>query len=90
MLTVCLLMLHMFFGRLKPGCENQLQEIEMELSCRLEKVGWLPGFYSIPPNVQIAGLKAYREGKVRKWLHSNRMIDRCFAAQPHISIYVGH
>ncbi|XP_062102712.1 rRNA (cytosine-C(5))-methyltransferase NOP2C isoform X2 [Humulus lupulus] len=50
--------------RLKPGCESQLEEIEAEMDCKVEKVVWLPGFYSLPPNVQIANSKAYREGKI--------------------------
>ncbi|KAF4347814.1 hypothetical protein G4B88_012927 [Cannabis sativa] len=50
--------------RLKPGCESQLEEIEAEMGCKVEKVFWLPGFYSLPPNVQIANSKAYREGKI--------------------------
>lgn len=50
--------------RLKPGCEAQIEEIEGEIKCKLEKVGWLPGFYALPPDVQIANSNAYREGKV--------------------------
>lgn len=50
--------------RLKPGCESQLPEIEAELGCKLEKVVWLPGFFAIPPHIQIAGSKAYRSGKI--------------------------
>ncbi|KAL5557543.1 hypothetical protein UlMin_039779 [Ulmus minor] len=45
--------------RLKPGCEAQLEEIEAQMNCKLEKVGWLPGFYSLPPNTQIANSKVY-------------------------------
>lgn len=52
------------FIRLKPGCEAHLQEVEAEIRCKLEKVGWLPGFYSLPPDIQIAGSKAYQEGKI--------------------------
>jgi len=54
--------------RLKPGMESQIAEIEGELKCGLEKVSWLPGFYAIPPEVQIAGTKAYQQGKVRRKL----------------------
>ncbi|KAG2576546.1 hypothetical protein PVAP13_6NG029500 [Panicum virgatum] len=50
--------------RLKPGMESQIAEIEGELKCGLEKVSWLPGFYTIPPQVQIAGTKAYQQGKI--------------------------
>ncbi|CAO2167938.1 unnamed protein product [Urochloa humidicola] len=50
--------------RLKPGMESQIAEIEGELKCGLEKVPWLPGFYAIPPEIQIAGSKAYQQGKI--------------------------
>uniref|UniRef100_A0A7C9AVA1 SAM-dependent MTase RsmB/NOP-type domain-containing protein n=1 Tax=Opuntia streptacantha TaxID=393608 RepID=A0A7C9AVA1_OPUST len=50
--------------RLKPGCESQIEEIEDEIRCKLNEVTWLPNFYSLPPHVQIANSKAYREGKV--------------------------
>ncbi|KAL6857240.1 hypothetical protein ACP4OV_018622 [Aristida adscensionis] len=50
--------------RLKPGMESQTAEIEDELNCRLEKVSWLPGFYALPPEIQIAGSKAYQQGKI--------------------------
>ncbi|XP_020580551.1 uncharacterized protein LOC110024747 isoform X5 [Phalaenopsis equestris] len=50
--------------RLKPGYESQLKEIETELDCKLEKVDWLPGFFSIPPQIQIARTNAYRSGKI--------------------------
>ncbi|XP_043690069.1 rRNA (cytosine-C(5))-methyltransferase NOP2C isoform X1 [Telopea speciosissima] len=50
--------------RIKPGSEDQVQELEDEIKCKLEKVVWLPGFFSIPPSVQIANLKAYQDGKI--------------------------
>jgi len=50
--------------RLKPGCEAYIQEVEAEMKCKLETVGWLPGFYSLPPNIRIASSKEYQEGKV--------------------------
>jgi hypothetical protein len=53
-------------ARLKPGMESQIAEIEGELKCVLENVSWLPGFYAIPPEVLIAGSKAYQQGKVRR------------------------
>lgn len=52
-------------ARLKPGYEADVEEIEAEIKCKLEKVSWLPGFYSLPPDVQIAGSHAYKTGKVR-------------------------
>uniref|UniRef100_A0A0D9VFH9 SAM-dependent MTase RsmB/NOP-type domain-containing protein n=1 Tax=Leersia perrieri TaxID=77586 RepID=A0A0D9VFH9_9ORYZ len=50
--------------RLKPGMEPQIPEIESELKCRLNEVSWLPYFYAIPPEVQIAGSRAYQQGKI--------------------------
>jgi hypothetical protein len=29
---------------------------------------WLLGFYTLPPNIQIASTKAYQEGKVTEFL----------------------
>ncbi|XP_058009128.1 uncharacterized protein LOC110643230 isoform X2 [Hevea brasiliensis] len=50
--------------RLKPGSEDDLQEIEAEINCKLQRVVWLPGFYSLPPHLQIANSRAYKEGKI--------------------------
>ncbi|KAK4385991.1 tRNA (cytosine(34)-C(5))-methyltransferase, mitochondrial [Sesamum angolense] len=50
--------------RLKPGCEAPLPEIEAEIKCKLNEVGWLPNFYYLPPEVRIASTKAYQEGKI--------------------------
>ncbi|XVF18039.1 hypothetical protein REPUB_Repub10bG0177100 [Reevesia pubescens] len=50
--------------RLKPGSEAEVEEIEAELKCKLEKVKWLPGFYSLPPDIQIANSKAYQDGQI--------------------------
>ncbi|XP_009379387.1 rRNA (cytosine-C(5))-methyltransferase NOP2C isoform X1 [Pyrus x bretschneideri] len=50
--------------RLKPGFEDRIEEIEAEIKCKLEEVEWLPGFYALPPAVQIANSNAYREGKI--------------------------
>lgn len=52
------------YVRLKPGSEALLEEIESEINCKLEKVCWLPGFYALPPEVQIANSKAYQEGNI--------------------------
>ncbi|CAM6101416.1 unnamed protein product [Calypogeia fissa] len=41
-----------------------VSEIEEELGVKLSPLSWLPGFYSIPREVQIAGTKAYQEGKI--------------------------
>ncbi|KAL6224478.1 hypothetical protein ACLB2K_003333 [Fragaria x ananassa] len=50
--------------RVKPGCEDQIESIEGEIKCKLERVEWLPGFYSLPPDVHIANSNAYREGNI--------------------------
>lgn len=50
--------------RLKPGCESYLREIEDEIKCKPGRVDWLPDFFSLPPDIQIANTKAYREGKI--------------------------
>lgn len=52
--------------RLKPGSvsEAQVQQLEAEFKSKLEKVGWLPNFYSLPPQIHIANSMAYKEGKV--------------------------
>ncbi|KAG5110784.1 hypothetical protein JHK82_040007 [Glycine max] len=49
--------------RLKSGFESCIEEVEAEVKCKLEKLEWLLGFYSLPPHIQIAGSRAYREGK---------------------------
>ncbi|KAL5158602.1 hypothetical protein HKD37_15G043036 [Glycine soja] len=49
---------------LKPGFESCIEEVEAEVKCKLEKLEWLLGFYFLPPHVQIAGSRAYREGKI--------------------------
>ncbi|KAJ0097297.1 hypothetical protein Patl1_29096 [Pistacia atlantica] len=50
--------------RLKEGSEADLEEIEAEVECKLEKVVWLDGFYGLPPYIKIAKSRAYREGKL--------------------------
>ncbi|KAI4331385.1 hypothetical protein MLD38_029576 [Melastoma candidum] len=50
--------------RVKPGCEGCIEELEAEINCKAVKVDWLPGFYSLPHDVQIAGTSAYQEGKI--------------------------
>ncbi|KAI7724863.1 hypothetical protein M8C21_006977, partial [Ambrosia artemisiifolia] len=52
------------YVRLRPGCEEQVEEIEADIGCKLEKVEWLPNFYSLPPQIQIAGSISYQEGKI--------------------------
>ncbi|KAL9461756.1 hypothetical protein AB3S75_004702 [Citrus x aurantiifolia] len=50
--------------RLKTGNQADLEEIEAELKCKLEKVVWLSGFYSLPPDIKIATSMAYKQGKI--------------------------
>ncbi|CAN6470683.1 unnamed protein product [Victoria cruziana] len=50
--------------RLKPGSETLIADVEAELVCKLENVNWLPGFFAIPPHIQIARSKVYCEGKI--------------------------
>ncbi|KAM1426027.1 hypothetical protein TB2_017935 [Malus domestica] len=50
--------------RLKPGLEARIEELEAEIKWKLEEVEWLPGFYALPPDVEIANSNAYREGKI--------------------------
>ncbi|XP_031257593.1 uncharacterized protein LOC116115600 isoform X2 [Pistacia vera] len=50
--------------RLKEGSEADLEEIEAEVECKLEKVVWLDGFYGLPPYIKITKSRAYREGKL--------------------------
>lgn len=50
--------------RLKPGCESSIEEIEAEIKHEFKEVDWLPNFFSLPPDVQIAKTKAYKDGKI--------------------------
>ncbi|KAI9177959.1 hypothetical protein LWI28_021067 [Acer negundo] len=50
--------------RLKAGTEAQLEEIEAEIKCKLERLDWLQGFYSLPPDFKIANSNAYKQGKI--------------------------
>ncbi|XP_020247227.1 5-methylcytosine rRNA methyltransferase NSUN4 isoform X2 [Asparagus officinalis] len=40
-------------------------EIESDLNCPLNKLDWLPGFFSIPSTIPIASTISYRSGKVK-------------------------
>ncbi|RZC45934.1 hypothetical protein C5167_038878 [Papaver somniferum] len=51
--------------RVKPSeGEAHIPELEAEINCKLDKVDWLPNFYSIPPHIQIASTNSYRQGNV--------------------------
>ncbi|KAL3525256.1 hypothetical protein ACH5RR_013628 [Cinchona calisaya] len=56
----------MFVGRLKPGIEVHIGEIEAEINCMLENLSWLPNFYCIPYDIRISSSEAYQEGKVNE------------------------
>ncbi|XP_031479816.1 uncharacterized protein LOC116250323 [Nymphaea colorata] len=49
---------------LKPGSETLLADVEAELGRKLENVNWLPGFFAIASQIQIARSKVYCEGKI--------------------------
>lgn len=50
--------------RIKPGFENEIPTIEMELGCKLSRLPWLQGFYSLPQGAHIASSQAYQAGKI--------------------------
>ncbi|XP_031493247.1 uncharacterized protein LOC116259526 [Nymphaea colorata] len=50
--------------KLKAGSETLLADVEAELGCKLENVNWLPGFFAIASQIQIARSKVYCEGKI--------------------------
>ncbi|CAL0313114.1 unnamed protein product [Lupinus luteus] len=52
------------FIRFKPGFEDYIEEFEAEMKCKVEKLEWLEGFYSLPHHIQIAASRAYQEGKI--------------------------
>ncbi|MBA0851052.1 hypothetical protein Goshw_012202, partial [Gossypium schwendimanii] len=47
-----------------PRSEAEIEGIEAEIKCKLEKVNWLPGFYSLRPDILIANSKSYLDGKI--------------------------
>lgn len=82
-----------FFGysteRLKSGCEAYIQEVEAEMKCKLEKVGWLPRFYSLPPDIRIASSKEYQEGKVRGKIIKEHLCYKCKVKETLKLIFTG-
>ncbi|KAI3977297.1 hypothetical protein MKX01_030734 [Papaver californicum] len=51
--------------RVKPSeGEAHIPELEAEVNCKLDKVDWLPNFYSIPPHIQIASTNSYHQGNI--------------------------
>lgn len=41
-----------------------IPELEEELGLKLSPLAWLPNFFSLPPQAQIASTQAYQLGKV--------------------------
>ncbi|CAH9098557.1 unnamed protein product [Cuscuta epithymum] len=52
------------YVRLKPGNEADVEAIEVDIGCKLQKVFWLPNFYCLAPHVKIASSKAYQNGMI--------------------------
>ncbi|MCO5549210.1 hypothetical protein L7F22_002676 [Adiantum nelumboides] len=50
--------------RIKPGFEDKIPSLEVELGCKLSPLMWLQGFYSLPHDAPIASSEAYRVGKI--------------------------
>ncbi|KAI5070249.1 hypothetical protein GOP47_0014592 [Adiantum capillus-veneris] len=50
--------------RVKPGFEDKIPSLEIELGCKLSPLSWLQGFYSLPHDAHIASSEAYRAGKI--------------------------
>eukprot|EP00250_Pteridium_aquilinum_P009547 c18742_g1_i1 orf=116-1516(+) len=50
--------------RIKAGFEDEISSIEVELDCKLSRLPWLQGFYSLPQEAHIASSLAYRAGKI--------------------------
>ncbi|GLJ45248.1 hypothetical protein SUGI_0952370 [Cryptomeria japonica] len=52
------------YVRVKPGVDSDISKIENDFEFKFEPVLWLPGFFSIPPQAQVASSEAYRHGKI--------------------------
>jgi hypothetical protein len=50
--------------RVKPQASSEIPDIEEELGLKLSPLPWLPSFFSLPPEAQIASTLAYQQGKV--------------------------
>jgi len=50
--------------RVKPQASSEIAAIEEELGLKLSPLAWLPNFFSLPPEAQIASTQAYQQGKV--------------------------
>ncbi|MCO5576381.1 hypothetical protein L7F22_030191 [Adiantum nelumboides] len=51
-------------GKIKPGFEDKIPSLEVELGCKLSPLMWLQEFYSLPCDAPIASSEAYRAGKI--------------------------
>ncbi|KAG0585426.1 hypothetical protein KC19_2G010900 [Ceratodon purpureus] len=52
------------YVRVKPQAISEIPEIEEELGLKLSSLTWLPNFFSLPPEAQIASTQAYQQGKL--------------------------
>lgn len=50
--------------RVKPQAYSEIPAIEEELGLKLSPLAWLPNFFSLPPEAQIASTQAYQQGQV--------------------------
>lgn len=51
-------------NRVKPQAYLEIPDIEEELGLKLAPLSWLPNFFSLPPEAQIASTLAYQQGKL--------------------------
>lgn len=52
------------YVRVKPQASSEIPGIEQELGLKLSPLPWLPSFFSLPPEAQIASTLAYQQGKL--------------------------
>ncbi|XP_024400981.1 uncharacterized protein [Physcomitrium patens] len=50
--------------RVQPRTSLDIPELEEELGLKLSPLAWLPNFFSLPPQAQIASTQAYQLGKL--------------------------
>lgn len=48
-----------------PPTADIIAAVSEQLGALLEPVRWLPGFFTLPQNVKIAGSEAYKKGQVK-------------------------
>jgi len=52
------------FVRVNPQKKVSIEELERQLNAKIDPVAWLPGFYKLKADVQIANTTAYKEGSI--------------------------